>query len=107
MPAIPPHGYREMLIAIPTPAVIQVITIVDVIDIDIIIVVPVISPIGWPWVNKAEPIAAVLEAGVSTLNHERKAANSEPVARPKVSTKPAVGNAISVISATLLPGTVI
>ena len=70
-------------------------------------VVPIVSPAGGPWIEKAKPITLVLEAGVSAFCHEREAANPEPMISPEVSPEPLVGNAISVISATLLPGAVI
>lgn len=45
--------------------VVQVIPVVDERDINIIVVVPVVSPVFRPRVNGSDPIATVLEARVS------------------------------------------
>src|SRR6185369_5503977 len=85
------------------PTVVQVIAVVDVSDINVVGVVPVIRPIFWPRINKTEPIAAVLEAGISAHNLERPSVNSEPMIRPKVSTEPVIRDAVAVVTTTLLP----
>jgi hypothetical protein len=89
------------------PAVVQVIAVVDVIDIDVVVVVPVIPPVFRPWIDGTEPIAVVLEAGISAYNQEGKTGDSEPMVRPEVSTESIVRDAVTVISATLLPTAVI
>ena len=85
------------------PAVVKVITVVHVDDIDIVVVVPVIPPILWPWVNHAEPIALVLESGVSTDNKKREPVNAEIVFPAEVSAETIFGNAVTVIATTLFP----
>ena len=85
------------------PAVEQVIAVVGVGDVDVICVVPVIRPVFWPWVNRTEPIATVLEARVPANNQEGKTVDSESMLRPKVSTEPVVGDAVAVVATTLLP----
>jgi len=50
--------------------VVQVIPVVDVHDINIIVVVPVVSPVFRPRVNGSDPIATVLEARVSADDHK-------------------------------------
>jgi hypothetical protein len=45
--------------------VVQVIAVIDVDDINIVGVVPVVRPVSRPWVNEAEPIALVLETWIS------------------------------------------
>jgi hypothetical protein len=89
------------------PAVEQVIAVVDVADIDIVGVIPVRRPGFWPRVNETEPIAAVLEAGISAHNQEGEPIDSEPMFRPKVSTESIVRNAVAVVAAALLPGAVV
>ena len=89
------------------PAVEQVITVVDVADIDIVGVIPVRRPGFWPRVNETEPIAAVLEAGISAHNQEGQPIDSEPMFRPKVSTESIVRNAVAVVAAALLPSAVV
>jgi hypothetical protein len=89
------------------PAVVQVVAVVDVVDVDIIGVVPVIPPIFWPWVNRTDPIAVVLEAGISSNNQEGEAIDSEPMVRPKISTIPVVRDVVAAVAAALLPGAVV
>ena len=102
--------YIVMLIAIPDagiPAVVQVVAVVDVVDVDVVVVVPVIPPGFRPRIDRADPIALVLEARVSAYNQEGKAVDAESVARAKVSAIAVVRNAVAVVAAALLPGAVI
>ncbi len=89
------------------PAVEQVVAVIDVGDINVVGVVPVIRPVFRPWVHETEPIAAVLEAGISAHNKEGQAVDSKPMLRPKVSTEPVVRDAIAAVAATLLPSAVV
>jgi hypothetical protein len=89
------------------PAVVHVVAIVDVVDIDVVVVVPVISPGLRPGVDSADPIALVLEARVSAYDQEGEGIDAESVARPKVSAVAVVRNAITSVAPALLPGTVI
>jgi hypothetical protein len=88
-------------------AVVHVVAIVDVVDIDVVVVVPVISPGLRPGVDGADPIALVLEARVSAHDQEGEGIDAESVARPKVSAVAVVRNAITVVAPALLPGAVI
>ena len=99
----PLHGDADRNPHVGVPAVIHVITVVGVDNIDIVVVVPIISPICRPRVNRADPIALVLKAGISTYNQERKARDAEPVVLTEVSAIPVVRNAITVVSPALLP----
>jgi hypothetical protein len=89
------------------PPVEQIVTVIDVDDINVVIVVPVIAPGFRPRVNHAEPEAVVLEAGISADNHKREVENAEPMVAAKVSTVAIVWNAIAVVTATLLPVAVV
>jgi hypothetical protein len=89
------------------PAVVQVIAVVDIVDINFVVVVPVISPVHRPWVHSAEPITLVLEAWISAYNQEGQAVNAESMVRPEVSAEAVVRDAIAVVAAALLPGAVI
>jgi len=89
------------------PAVVHVIAVIGVDNIDIVVVVPVISPVFRPGVNRTDPIALVLKAGISTHNQERKAGDAELVILTKVSTITVVRNAIAVVAPPLLPCTVV
>ncbi len=46
-------------------AVVQVIAVVHVVDVDVVVVVPVISPGFRPGINRTDPVTLVLEARVS------------------------------------------
>lgn len=88
-------------------AVVHVIAVVDVGDVNVVIVIPVIPPIFWPRINKTYPIALILEAWVPTHDQEGQAINAKPVVTTEVSAVTVVRDAVAVISATLLPVTVV
>ena len=85
------------------PAVVQVIAIICVVDVDVIVVIPVVGPVFRPGIGEAEPIAAVLKARVSADDHDWVAVNAEGVIRAKVAVIAVIGNAIAVVAAALLP----
>jgi hypothetical protein len=61
------------------PTVIHVVAVVYVGDVNVVIVVPVGSPVIRPWINRAEPVAVVLEAGISADYQEGETADAEAV----------------------------
>ena len=85
----------------------QVIAVVDVGDINVVVVIPVIAPVFRPWVNETDPIALVLKARISAHNQEGQSVDAEPMVRPKVSAEPVVRNAVTVVAATLLPSAMV
>ena len=85
------------------PAVVQVIAVVRVDDINVIVVVPVVGPIFRPRINETEPKAAVLEARVATNQHHGVAVDAEEVIGTKVTAIAVVWNAVAVITAALPP----
>jgi hypothetical protein len=89
------------------PAVEEIVAVIDIGDVDVVGVVPVIRPVSWPWVNHAEPIAVVLEAGISAHNEEGETVNAEPVVLTKISAEAIVRNAVAVVATTLLPVAVV
>lgn len=89
------------------PTVVQVVAVIEVGDINVVVVVPIVAPVFRPWVNSTDPIATVLEARVSANHQEREAVDAEPMLRPKVSTEAMVRNAVAVVAATLLPSAVL
>ena len=84
-------------------AIIQVITIVDVADVDFVSVIPVVRPVLRPWIHQAEPITPVLKARKTSNYQERPAVDSEPMLRPKISTEASIRDAITVVASALLP----
>ena len=87
--------------------VIHVIAIVCINDVNIFGFVPVIRPVGRPWVNHAEPVSAVLEAREAANNHIRLAIDNKRMSRTKVAVIAVVRNTVSVVAAPLLPRPVI
>ena len=85
------------------PAVEQVIAVVYIGDIDIVVVIPVISPILRPRVNQTDPITLVLEAWVATNDEEGQAVDAESVVGPEVPAVTVVRDAVAVVAAALLP----
>ena len=103
----PLHRYADRNSYVGISAVEQVVTVIDVGYVDVVGVVPVIRPVFRPRVDHTEPIAVVLEAGVSAHNQEGETVDAELVVLAKVSTKALVGNAVAVVATPLLPGAVV
>ena len=101
------HRYADRNSDVGIPAIEQVIAVVNVRDVDVVSVVPVIPPVFWPWVNEADPIAAVLEAGISAHNEESEAGDAETMILTKVSAETVIRNAVAVVASALLPGAVV
>jgi len=89
------------------PAVVHVVAIVDVRHVNVVVVVPVFSPVFGPRVNRTDPVTVVLEAGISAYNQKWQAADSETVIRTKVSAVTILRNTVAVVAAALLPGAVV
>jgi hypothetical protein len=89
------------------PAVVKVIAIVDVGDVNVVVVIPVIAPVFGPRVNETDPIALILEARVPTNDQEGQTIDAEPMVATKVSAVAVVRNAVTVVAATLSPVAVI
>ena len=87
--------------------VVEVVAVVDIADVDLVVVVPVVTPVGRPRVNDAQPVAVVLETRIAANHHERQALDPEPMIRSEIPAEAVVGNPIAVISAALLPGAMI
>ena len=85
------------------PAVVQVIAVFGVNDIHIIVVVPIVRPVLWPWVHETEPKASVLEPRIPAIQLHRVPVDVEPVIRPKAATIVGIWNAVAGITATLPP----
>jgi hypothetical protein len=104
---VPLHRDADRDSNIGIPAVVQVIAVVDVDDVNVVVVIPVIAPVFRPRVNGTDPIASVLEARVSAHHQEGQAVDSESTVSTKVSAETVVRNAIAVVAAALLPSAVI
>ena len=100
-PLVHIHGDRDSILGI--PAVVQVIAVIRVDDVHVVVVVPIVGPVFWPWVHETEPKAAVLEARIAAIQLHRIAVDAEPMILPKVATIAVIWNAVAVIAAALLP----
>jgi hypothetical protein len=89
------------------PAVVHVVAAVSIDNINVVVVVPVVSPVFRPRVKGTDPITTVLEARVSAHNLEGEAVDAKPMVLTKVSAETFVRDAVASIPATLLPGAVI
>ena len=106
-PCTPLHRDADRNSNVRISAVVQVIAVVRIGDVNVIVVIPVIAPIFRPRVHETDPIALILEARVPTHNHEGETVNAESVVRTKVSTETVVRDAVAVISAALLPSAMV
>src|SRR5229473_1099642 len=103
-PVEPLHRNADRNSNLGIPAVEQIVAVIDIGDVDVVGVVPVIRPVSWQRVNHAEPIAVVLEAGISAHNEEGESVDAEPVVLTKISAETIVRNAVA---AALLPVAVV
>ena len=89
------------------PAVEQVVAVIDIADVNLVGVVPVVRPGFGPWVYETEPIAAILELGIPARDTEGAALDTKPMLRSEVATVSRVGDSLALVAATLLPGAVV
>jgi hypothetical protein len=87
--------------------VVHVVSIVLIDNINVVIFVPVVSPIVRPRVNQAKPKAVVLEAWEAANNHKRLVVDDEPVVRAKIAVVAIVRDTITVVATALLPRAVV
>lgn len=85
------------------PAVVQVIPIIQLCDVNIVGLVPVVLPVLRIRVNDTDPIAAVLEARIPAHHHEGLAVDAERVTAATVVAVVVVRNAVAIVTASLLP----
>ena len=89
------------------PAVVHVIAVVNIGDINVVVVVPVISPVFRPRVNRTDPVAFVLEARVSAHHLEWQSVDAKPMFLTKVSAVAVFRDAVAAIPAALLPSAMV
>lgn len=83
--------------------IVHIVAVAPVINVDVVVVVPVVRPVFRPRVEERNPVPLVLEARVSSIDHEGKSVDPKPMLRPKVTAIPIGRNSIAVITAALLP----
>ena len=84
----------------PAPAIV-------VHHVNVVSLVPVVSPIFRIRINGTEPIPTVLEARIPANIKEREAVDAEIVIAPIVAAVIVVRNTVAVVAPALLPGTVL
>jgi len=89
------------------PVVVQVVTVANVVYVNVVGFVPILCPVSRPRVKATEPIAAVLKPGIPAYNHEGKVVDAEPVTPTVIATKVRVRDAVAVIAAALTPSAVV
>jgi hypothetical protein len=85
----------------------EIISVANIVYINVVGLVPVLAPVFRHRVKATEPIAAVLEAGISANRLEREAIDVESVAPTIVATEIRCRNAVAVIAAALIPSAVV
>ncbi len=85
-------------------AVEQIVAVVDVVDIDIVGAVPGRRPCFRAGINHTEPQAPELKTGATFDHYDGNIVNAKPVSAAKMSTEAIFRNAVSVITAALVPG---
>ena len=106
-PRTPLHRNADRHSDVGIPAVVKVIAVVGVGDVNVVVVIPVIAPVFRPRINEADPIALILEAWVPSNNQKRQAVDAEPMVPTKVSPVTVVRDTVTVVAATLLPVAVV
>src|SRR4051812_48192059 len=89
------------------PAVVQVVPAFVVINVDIVRLVPAISPVLWVSVHDVKPIAPIVESRMSPILPERLPIDAEAMIRAELGSKLALGNAEAMIAPSLPPVTVL
>ncbi len=83
--------------------VIHVISVIDVVDVDVVSFVPGARPVFRPRINETEPAAFVLESGVSIHHNNWVSVNAKPVSAAKMSAEAVFRNAVAPITPTFAP----
>jgi hypothetical protein len=83
-------------------AVVHVVAVAPISDVDVIVVVPVIRPVFRPRIEKRNPVTLVLESGVSTINHKRETVDPKPMLRTEIGAIAVLGNTVAVVAAALV-----
>jgi hypothetical protein len=86
-------------------SIVHVVSIIDVVYINIIGFIPFGCPVFRPRIGETEPEAAVLESGVSVHDDNWGTANAKPVCTAKMCTEAIFRNAVTPVAATLAPTT--
>jgi hypothetical protein len=89
------------------PPVVHVISVVHVVDIDIVGPVPTRRPGFWARINHAKPETPELETWGTFDHHDGDVMDAEPVASAKMRPEAVFRNAVSVVATAFVPGTML
>jgi len=87
--------------------VVQIISVTVVVHVYVIVVVPIAVPVFRPGIHQTEPIAAVMEASMSADIPYLEIGEAEPVVLAIVATETVLRNAVTAVTAALLPRAVL
>ena len=82
----------------------QIVAVIDVVDIDIVGAIPGWRPCLRAGINHTEPEAPELKTGATFDHYDGNVVNAKPVSAAKMSAEAIFRNAVSVITAALVPG---
>ena len=88
-------------------SVIQVVTVVHIVDIDIVGPVPDWRPSLWARINHIEPEASELETRRTFDHNNRDVVDTKPVSTAKIGTETIWWNAVSMVAPAFVPGAVL
>ena len=85
-------------------SVVHVISVIDVVDVDIVGPIPNRRPTFWARINHAKPEAPELEARGTFDHHDWDVVDAKPMSTAKMRTEAIFRNAVSVVAAPFVPG---
>lgn len=86
------------------PAVVHVISVIDVVNIDFVGAVPNRRPGFWAGINHPKPEAPELEARGTLDHYDGHVVDAKPVSTAKVRAEAIFRNAVSMVAAAFVPG---
>ena len=84
----------------------HVVSVIDVVHIDIVGSVPNRRPGFWARINHIEPEASELETWITFDHHDWDVVDAKPMSTAKMGTETIFGDAVSVVAAAFAPGAV-
>src|SRR5579863_1361841 len=93
------HGDRHARII----SVIHVVTISVVVDVDVVVQIPVWSPIFRPWIENRYPVSVVVKARSAARENQLQSSQPEIMTASEINSEAIVGYSIAVIASALAP----
>jgi len=86
-------------------AVVKIVSVV-VVNVDVVVLIPVVSPILRPWINHQERIPAVLESRISFI-HRRARVEAEEVLAAEIKVEAVLSHIEAAVASALGPGSMV